>query len=402
MRHFRSATLIKRAVSPWTTAGKEDAKAAKLLKGEVDALLDHSVGPGVYTRDKESQRLALEHYRFNLNRMIDMAESVGAKVLLITPSDNLRDLSPFKSDFSQTLSVEKQKEWKNYYDQARQAYAQKNAPLALQSVAKAEKIDPLPASLHFVKGRIFEAIGKFDEAKTAYERARDEDVCPLRALSPVQGILQEVASTRRVPLVDFVSMQNSLSRNGIPGSDVFLDHVHPTIESHRKLALEILRQMESENWITVSWDQEIITQVTQSVLANINKEEHALAMMNLAKVLGWAGKRQEAYLASQKSIELNPDSANGQFQAGLAAFLAGKPDDAILHYRQALQIDPTHADTHCNLGAMLEDQGDIQQAIQHFKEALSHGDSSSRERNQNNLDAAMKKLHQGDASRQSK
>ena len=391
-RNFRSATLIKRIVSPMTAAGKEDAKASKLLKGEVDALLDNSVGPNVYTRDKEGQRRALEHYRFNLLRMVDMAESVGAKVLLVTPSDNLRDVSPFKSDFSKELSVEKQKQWKRYYDQARQAFVQKDAELAMHSIGAAEAIDSLPASLHFVKGRIFEAVGKIDEARKAYERARDEDVCPLRALSPIQSILFDVASEREVPLVDFVNLQSQHSRNGIPGAEVFLDHVHPTIESHRLLAIELLETMDRENWISLKKDEGILSRVTKSVMDGMDKTEHALAMMNLAKVLGWAGKRQEAYLASKKSIELNPESPHGQFQAGLAAFLANELEEAIMHYRKALQLDPSHSDAHCNLGGLLEDRGDIKSAIHHFEQALLHGDENTRERNQNNLATALKKL----------
>jgi tetratricopeptide (TPR) repeat protein len=173
-----------------------------------------------------------------------------------------------------------------------------------------------------------------------------------------------------VPLVDFVKIQSQQSRNGIPGAEVFLDHVHPTIESHRLLAIKILETMDRENWINLKNDEVIIARVTKSVMNGINKDEHAVAMMNLAKVLGWAGKRQEAYLASKKSIELNPESANGQFQAGLAAFLASKIEEAIIHYRHALKLDPSHSDAHCNLGGLLEDKGDLKLAIHHFKQAL--------------------------------
>ena len=133
-----------------------------------------------------------------------------------------------------------------------------------------------------------------DEAVKSYKRARDEDVCPLRALSPVQSILADVVSDTEVPLVDFVALQSRLSRNGIPGSDVFLDHVHPTIESHRLLALELLGTMDRNNWINLKEEGLLVAKVTKSVMDGVDRAEHAFAMMNLAKVLGWAGKRQEA------------------------------------------------------------------------------------------------------------
>ena len=51
--------------------------AETLLKGEVDAMLDHAVGPEDYTRDSALWEQAIAHYRFNLNRMIDIARSAA-------------------------------------------------------------------------------------------------------------------------------------------------------------------------------------------------------------------------------------------------------------------------------------------------------------------------------------
>ena len=95
-----------------------------------------------------------------------------------------------------------------------------------------------------------------------------------------------------------------------------------------------------------------------------------------------------------KSVELNSKSSNGQFQAGLAAFLADKLDEAMMHYRHALRLDPSHSDAHCNLGGLLEDNGEIESAVYHFEKALLHGGEHGRERNKQNLANALKKMDQ--------
>jgi hypothetical protein len=115
----------------------------------------------------------------------------------------------------------------------------------------AEAVDATPASLHYVRGRTLEATGRVKEALQSYQRAIDEDVCPLRALSGIQQRLSEACQQLQVKLIDFDAMQCALSPSGVPGAEVFLDHVHPTIESHRQLALAIVRHMIDEQWLNL-------------------------------------------------------------------------------------------------------------------------------------------------------
>ena len=74
------------------------------LGDQVVTLLDHSVGPTEYTRDDTLRDQVIGHFRFNLARMIDIARSAGAEVVVVTPATNLRDCSPFKSESRSGLS----------------------------------------------------------------------------------------------------------------------------------------------------------------------------------------------------------------------------------------------------------------------------------------------------------
>ena len=85
--------------------------------------------------------------------------------------------------------------------------------------------------------------GRNHEAADAFARARDEDVCPLRAPGPIVASVREVAAERGVPLVDFEARVGSLSPDGIAGAQQFLDHVHPDALTYGKLAEWIIDSM---------------------------------------------------------------------------------------------------------------------------------------------------------------
>ena len=237
-------------------------------------------------------------------------------------------------------------------------------------------------------------LGRHDEAKTALVRAMDEDVCPLRALSPTSEIVAQVAMEREIPLIDFVAIQEEHSQHGIPGNEVFLDHVHPTIEGHRLLALEILNVMASEGIASPSKDAATLRQVRSDVMSQIDPAAHGRALMNLSKVMGWAGKLSEAYRLAVKAAELNPDSAAVQYQAGVTAQLVGKLEESINHYDKVIEIDPTAALAHGNLGVSLEAGGYLAGAVRHYELSLKYGEPKDAERNQRNLARAQQKLRQ--------
>ena len=46
----------------------------------------------------------------------------------------------------------------------------------------------------YYQGKVLLALGRYKEAKTALRLARDEDICPLRALTPMRRIVSDVAN----------------------------------------------------------------------------------------------------------------------------------------------------------------------------------------------------------------
>ncbi len=363
-----------------------------ILNEEVTTLLDSAVGPSSYTRDDELGEKILQHFRYNLARMVDIAASVGAETMLITPASNLRDSRPFKSEHRGDLQEVDRQRFEELVESAGRAHAEGRSDESLGKIEAAGAIDPRYAQLAFLQGRLLSELDRLTEARAAFERARDEDVCPLRAPGPVPGIVRDVAVDRGVPVVDFAALVDQWAVQSIPGNDLFFDHVHPTIDVHRRLAVAIVEEMAQQQLLTLDpgWGERAVADVARRVEGGLDPQTHALALMKLSKVLGWAGKLQESYRLAGQAAELFPDDSRIQYNAGLTAHLVGRKNEAIPHYQRAVELQPDADEPHGNLGVLLEEVGRIDEAIQHYRAAIRFSRSpETASRNRVNLANAL-------------
>ena len=386
-------------------AGKH-AGGRPVLPSEVDTVLAHSVGPSDYTRDDEWRRQVIEHFRFNLNRTVDSAQSAGARVVLVVPASNLKDCSPFKSEHAAGLSADATGRFEALYRKGIDAMDSSRPEAALATLEEARSIDDRHAEVHYQRGLALYELERWDDAKAAFQRAIDEDICPLRAPSEIKRVAAAVAAEQGVPLIDFAQWTESRAPNGIPGADLFLDHVHPTLEGHRHLALQLIEAMQREGILEPSpaWNETAIKEVSQRVEARVDSSAHGQSLRNLARVFSWTGQLDEARrLATQalealgedsetysllgqiesvsgapaeaerhfqRAVELAPGNVDARTLLGIELVSQGRPEEAVPHLRQVLQADPNGADAHANLGLAFASLGESDQAVEHYEQAL--------------------------------
>jgi tetratricopeptide (TPR) repeat protein len=346
--------------------------SAELLPEEVATLLDRSVGPEGYERDDLFHDRVLTHYRFNLGRIVAIAESAGAETILVAPASNLRDCTPFKSEHREGFGEREAVLWATELQSIARAEAAGDAPAALVAIDRALSIDGRYAELHFARGRALEALGRQSEAATAYARARDEDVCPLRAPGAVSRIVREVAAEHGIALVEFDRMAEHAAVGGIPGSDLFLDHVHPTIEGNRRLALALIDAMRARALLVTvpEWGPRVVEQVALEVEAGLDAEEHGRALRNLAKVLGWAGKLDEALLRAAQATQLAPNDPEGHYNLGLLLVRSGGDAEAEQAFARAVALRADYAEAHYDLGLLRQLRGDLDGAEESYLSAI--------------------------------
>ena len=355
------------------------AGAGPLLPEEVEAVLDTSVGLEAYERDDLQQQRAIAHFRSNLEAMVGLADRADAALVLVRPASNLRDCTPFKSSPTDGLAPEPQARAGAALSEGRDLLGAGRAREAAKRLETAAALDPRRAEVHYALGRARLAAMDSDGAEAAFRRAREEDVCPLRALESMEQTVASVALEHGVALVDFPALVRSWTRaatgHGIAVREFFLDHVHPTVEGSRRLALAILGELRRLGLVTADAElgPEAIAAVTARVESGIDARERALALRNLAKVLSWAGKTDDAAELAHEALKALPGDAESLFIAAVGDAARGRLEQAAAGYRAAVEADPEYAKAWNNLGVALAAVGRYDEAASAYHEGLALG-----------------------------
>jgi tetratricopeptide (TPR) repeat protein len=210
------------------------------------------------------------------------------------------------------------------------------------------------------------------EAGPHFERAVDEDVCPLRAPRSFRQAVRDLCTEHNIPLIDFelIVKNDCLAHHGhnIPGNEYFLDHVHPTLDGHKLLALHILSEMREAD-VFPGMQQptgDEVEQAERRIQARIDRRAHAIAERNLAKVLNWAGKHEEAGRLAIKSLEVLPDDPESLVIGGAWLKSHGRLDEAIEHLQRAVEQMPDYPSARQLLGAFLVEVERYDEAREQF------------------------------------
>jgi tetratricopeptide (TPR) repeat protein len=373
LQHSRLWALGRKALR----ARKSAARERYQMTGEVKEVLDDSAGLEYYQRDDEFSRRVLEHYRFNLQRMINLGRSAGAEVLLVTIPVNERDFSPFKSQFSAGLAPATQNAIERLLADARRALAAGDAAAAADAARQAVELDARYAESHFQLGRALAALGDHQAAGVALRRALSEDVCPLRALPQINETIRQLAAANAVPLVDFERelSQWALARTGDPnaGAEAFLDHVHPTVEVNGLLAARLVDDMAELGVLRLpaEWRDETTPRVAEAVAGRLDATARARGLKNLSKVLLWAGKTEEAGRFAAEAAETLGDDWEVHYNAGVVALDRGDLDAARGELESARRLAPEAAAVHDQLGTLHAREGAFERAVEAGERAVA-------------------------------
>ena len=99
--------------------------------------------------------------------------------------------------------------------------------------------------------------------------------------------------------------------------------------------------------------------------------KHQFAWKVLAVVLKLTGRINESLVASQKSVQLNPQDAEACNNQGVLLKELERLDEAEKSYRKAIDLKPDYAEARNNLGVILRVLGKLDQAEASFRQALT-------------------------------
>lgn len=249
----RTFSLLSQALS--RTHYDKWLSSRPVLTAEVAALLDNRGGLEAYKLDDEWRQSVIQHYEINLRRMVRIANEAGIPIVLMNPVSNLRDTPPFKCENQPSLEDGERRQFATNWGQAKET-PYDDALAKTEAVQSCLRIDPRYADAYFLLGRCFEASGDYPSAKQAYERAKDEDLCPLRMPESMHARLESVCAETETPLLDVKIEFEQRSPHKIVGDDQLIDHVHPRIRGHQQIAAMILQHMTRCGMVTAAGNWE--------------------------------------------------------------------------------------------------------------------------------------------------
>jgi lysophospholipase L1-like esterase len=185
-------------------------------------------------RDPEQFEQLLQHYRFNIEKMIESAQAKKIPVCVLSVPVNLKNWIPNVSAHPESFKA--LESWTSLYHRVRLALLHKEkeaVSLGEQLVAQ----DPHYAESHFRLGQAYEEAKDFVKAREAFLNAVDLDYNPFRALRSINTILRETSQRFNVLFFDAEeSFAQASHSKGCPGDELFLDYVHPTVQGNLLLA----------------------------------------------------------------------------------------------------------------------------------------------------------------------
>ena len=285
-----------------------------------------------------------ENFQSNLRDTVAVARSSGARVLVSTIANNLKDCGPFASMHREGLSQDALASWSQLVQQGADLENAKSYAEALKAYRSAAKVDDQYAELEFRIARTLWKLGDYQAANDHFFRARDLDTLRFRADSRINEINRSVASSGPgVELVDAEAIFSKESPNGIIGTELLYDHVHLTPRGNYLLAraafLQIASQLSAGAGHPVQVDDVPSQADCERLLALTNHDRSRIATEMLQRLQRPPFTNQLDHSDQVLRLMIDADAYRETPEETVAQYqwaIAKNPDDRILHYNFGL------------------------------------------------------------------
>ncbi len=355
--------------------------------------------------DDPRMNVVYDHFARNLSDIISAGRHSSAEIVVSTVAVNLQDCAPFGSEHRAGLTDADKKKWESLYQTGVAAQTAGNIKEAAEAFREAAQIDDDYAELQFRQGCCALALGQIAEAQKQLIAARDLDTLRFRCDSRLNDLIRQTVSNYEDPQVVLADAEHSFaehSPNGLPGDDLFYEHVHPTFDGNYLLALTLAPKVEnllsnkisaqvpaSRPWPSKAdcarrlawsdWDKEealgnILSRLTAPPFTGqINHQEEfnkaKAALENLMPATQPAGVQAAENLYKQ-ALSSAPNDPVILEQLAVLEQSSGNLTNAVIHAQQAVEIVPSNSEGWSQLGITLAELHRYEEAVAAFQNAF--------------------------------
>ena len=346
-----------------------------------------------------------DHFARNLSDIIRAGRQSGAGIVVSTVAVNLKDCAPFGSEHRPGLTESDKEKWESLYKQGIAAQTAGSFQEAMNVFRAAAQIDDHFADLRFRQGNCALALGDIADARAQLTAARDLDTLRFRCDSRLNDLIRKIVSDdndSRVVLVDPERSFADHSPNGLPGDDLFYEHVHPTFDGNYLLALTLAPKLEillpaniasevpaSQPWPSEAacarrlawsdWDKgqalsEMVSRLSEAPFTGQLNHDAELSTMRSELEQSMPASQgagiQAAENACEQALNSAPDDPVVREQLAVLEELSGNLTDATVNAQRAVDVLPSNAEDWSQLGVTLGEQHRYDDAAAAFRRAF--------------------------------
>jgi tetratricopeptide (TPR) repeat protein len=346
-----------------------------------------------------------DHFSRNLSDIIATGRRSGAGVVVSTVAVNLRDCAPFGSEHRPGLSDADKAKWDQFYQQGIAAQANNQLAEAAKCYQVAAQLDDQVADLRFRQGSCFLALNQTAEASNSFIAARDLDTLRFRCDTRLNRLIRETVSNDGDPGVVLADAEQALAARspaGLPGDDLFYEHVHLTFDGNYLLARTMASQLEkllpknvsdqvpaSEPWPSeldcqqrLAWSDrdkqeallEIASRLNNPPFKDQSNHKARLESLNAALDELMPAAQPTGIKKAQKLCEnalvAAPDDPLLREQLAALDQLTGDLTGALTNAERAADLLPASAEDWSQLGVILAKQKKYEEAAADFRHAF--------------------------------
>lgn len=208
IRNFSTVELIRNFLSSVKNRNKE------ISSNDNRTLMEEMVKDEEIGIDSKSYLSGLNTFKINFQTLLKTAKRKGIFIISSTVVWNEKDVLPL--EYSSKLLY----------------------PLSVVDVSESLAVDTLDSESfnYFLKGLLHFENSEFKKAKESFLQAKEFDKIRFRAPNAIQNYINVISNQQNVPLVDLYGLFEKNSSNGILGSSLLTEHVHPNNTGYELMA----------------------------------------------------------------------------------------------------------------------------------------------------------------------